>query len=130
MKTLYDSVGGEAAVRAVLTSLYDRLFEDKMVGFLFEGKDKGQIVELQTAFTCAFLGGPQRYVGRPLPQAHASIPLLPGHFDRRHKLLETVLVEHGVPDDVRFAWLRIDDALRPSVLASGEEARDKTRQHG
>src|SRR5258708_17359591 len=40
MKTLYDLVGGDAKVRAILASLYDRLFEDRMVGFLFEGKDK------------------------------------------------------------------------------------------
>jgi hemoglobin len=129
MKTLYDLVGGDAKVRAILASLYDRLFEDRMVGFLFEGKDKERIVELQTAFTCSFLGGPQRYEGKPLPEAHASLPLLPGHFDRRHWLLEQVLREHGVPEAVRLAWLRIDEALRSSVLAAAAEARDKTREH-
>jgi truncated hemoglobin YjbI len=116
-------------VRAILASLYDRLFEDRMVGFLFEGKDKERIVELQTAFTCSFLGGPQRYEGKPLPEAHASLPLLPGHFDRRHWLLEQVLREHGVPEAVSLAWLRIDEALRSSVLAAAAEARDKTREH-
>jgi hemoglobin len=126
MKTLYDLVGGEANVRAVLASLYDRLFEDRMVGFLFEGKDKQRIVELQTAFTCSFLGGPERYDGKPLPQAHASLPLLPGHFDRRHRLLDQVLLERGVPQEVRLAWLRIDEALRDSVLAAGAAARGKT----
>jgi len=129
MKTLYDLVGGDAKVRAILASLYDRLFEDRMVGFLFDGKDKERIVELQTAFTCSFLGGPQRYEGKPLPEAHASLPLLPGHFDRRHWLLEQVLREHDVPEAVRFAWLRIDEALRSSVLAAAAEARDKTREH-
>jgi hemoglobin len=128
MNTLYDLVGGDGKVRAILASLYDRLFEDRMVGFLFEGKDKERIVEVQTAFTCRFLGGPQRYEGKPLPEAHASLPLLPGHFDRRHWLLEQVLREHGVPEAVRLAWLRIDEALRSSVLAAAEEARDKTRE--
>jgi hemoglobin len=129
MKTLYDLAGGDTKVRAILTSLYDRLFEDRMVGFLFDGKDKERIVELQTAFTCSFLGGPQRYEGKPLPEAHASLPLLPGHFDRRHWLLEQVLREHGVPEAVRLAWLRIDEALRSSVLATAAVARDKTREH-
>jgi hemoglobin len=125
--SLYDLVGGEPGVRAILTALYDRLFEDPMVGFLFAGKDKARLVELQTAFTCRFLGGPQRYDGKPLPEAHANLPLLPGHFDRRHRLLEQVLVEQGVPDDVRRVWLRIDAGLRSSVLAAGQEARAKTR---
>ncbi len=128
MKTLYEVIGGEDAVRAVLRALYDRLFADPIVGFLFEGKDKAHLVEQQLAFTCRFLGGPQRYEGRPLPEVHAGLPLLPGHFDRRHHLLAQVLDEQQVPDEVKRVWLRIDESLRPSVLAAGEEARERTRQ--
>ena len=126
--SLYEAIGGEPRVRAVLQSLYDRLFEDAMVGFLFAGKDKAHIVEQQVAFTCRFLGGPQVYSGLPLPKAHASVPLLPGHFDRRHRLLEQVLEAEGVPLEVKRVWLQIDTALRPSVLASAEEAKQKTRR--
>jgi truncated hemoglobin YjbI len=125
--TPYESIGGEAKVRQVLSSLYDALFADPMVGFLFEGKDKRHIVEQQVIFTCSFLGGPQRYMGKSLPAAHAGLPLLPGHFDRRHWLLRETLVAHGVPDDVRRVWLDIDEGLRSSVLASGAEAREQTR---
>jgi hemoglobin len=129
MRTLYEAIGGEEAVRVVLQALYDRLFVDPIVGFLFEGKDKVHIVEQQLAFTCGFLGGPQRYTGKALPEAHASLPLLPGHFDRRHYLLAQVLTEKGVPDEVRRVWLRIDESLRPSVLAAGAEARAETQRH-
>lgn len=127
MTSLLEAIGGEAKVRAVLQALYDRLFTDPMVSFLFEGKDKERIVSRQLGFTCRFLGGPHRYEGEPLPQAHAALPLLPGHFDRRHKLLEQVLEEQRVPEEVKREWLRIDESLRTSVLASGEEAREKTR---
>lgn len=127
MKTLYEAIGGEAKVRAVLQSLYDQLFVDPIVGFLFEGRDKAHIVERQLAFTCHFLGGPQKYEGRPLPEVHAALPLLPGHFDRRHFLLKQVLDQQAVPEEVKRVWLRIDESLRPSVLAAGEEARDKSR---
>jgi len=119
---------GEEKIRVLLQALYDQLFVDPMVGFLFEGKDKAHIVAQQVVFTCRFLGGPQRYTGKPLPEAHAALPLLPGHFDRRHHVLRSLLEEHGVPDDVKRAWLDIDESLRPSVLAAGEEARDRTRE--
>ena len=85
MTTPYEAIGGEANVRTVLRSLYDKLFDDPMVGFLFEGRDKAHIVEQQVAFTCGFLGGPHKYGGKPLPEAHANLPLLPGHVDRRHR---------------------------------------------
>jgi hemoglobin len=123
----YESIGGERVVRAVLTSLYDKLFVDPIVGFLFSGHDKARIIEQQVALTCSFLGGPQRYEGKPLPEAHARLPLLPGHFDRRHRLLEEALAYHRVPADGGTEWLRIDEALRSSVLAAGSEARAKTR---
>jgi hemoglobin len=126
--SLYDAIGGEGPVRAVLQALYDRLFDDLMVGFLFAGKDKAHIIEQQLAFTCRFLGGPQVYEGLPLPKAHATLPLLPGHFDRRHFLLAQVLEAQGIPEDVKRVWLQIDSSLRPSVLASGEDAREKARK--
>jgi hemoglobin len=128
MTSLYEAIGGEVRVRAVIQSLYDKLFVDPIVGFLFAGKDKAHLVDQQLAFTCHFLGGPQTYRGKPLPEAHAALPLLPGHFDRRHHLLKQVLDEQRVPDEVKRAWLRIDENLRGSVLASGAEARDKTRR--
>ena len=128
MKSLYESIGGEARVRDVLQTLYDRLFDDPIVGFLFQGKDKARIVEQQLAFTCRFLGGPQKYEGKSLPAAHAALPLLPGHFDRRHRLLEQTLIEQNVPAEVKRVWLTIDESLRPSVLAAGEATREKTRE--
>jgi hemoglobin len=128
MTTPYEAIGGEAKVRDVLRLLYDRLFEDPMVGFLFEGRDKGHIVEAQVSFTCAFLSGPQKYSGRSLPEAHAKLPLLPGHFDRRHRLLEDVLRDERVPEEVSRVWLRIDETLRPSVLLAAQGARSASRQ--
>jgi hemoglobin len=128
VNSLYEAIGGEPEVRAILEALYARLFVDPMIGFLFAGKDQHHIVEQQVAFTCRFLGGPQRYDGKPLPEAHAQLPLLPGHFDRRHHLLAQVLDEQGAPEDVKRVWLRIDESLRPSVLAAGSEARDRTHR--
>ena len=67
--SLYDDIGGEAGVRAVLRTLYDRLFDDLMVGFLFAGKDKEKLIEQQLWFTAKFLGGPSRYEGKSIPDA-------------------------------------------------------------
>jgi len=128
MTTAYEAIGGEERVRAVVQALYDALFEDPMVGFLFAGKDKPHLVEQQVAFTCRFLGGPQRYEGKALPEAHAALPLLPGHFDRRHRLLAQALDAEKIPSEVKDLWLRIDEGLRSSVLGAGEAARDLTKQ--
>src|SRR5688500_4513270 len=116
--SLWDDAGGEPAIRAVLQALYDKLFVDPMVAFLFDGKDKAHLVEQQIRFASGFLGGPYVYEGKPLPEAHAALPLLAGHFDRRHHLLRQILAKQGVPAHVADEWLRVDQALRPSVLKS------------
>jgi truncated hemoglobin YjbI len=126
--SFYDDMGGEAAIRAVLRTLYDRLFGDVMVGFLFAGKDKEQLIERQLWFTAKFLGGPSRYEGKSIPDAHAALPILSGHFDRRHHLLRQALETHAVPKHVADEWLRVDQSLKTAVIKSGEEARAKARE--
>jgi truncated hemoglobin YjbI len=126
--SLYDDMGGEAALRAVLRTLYDRLFDDVMVGFLFAGKDKERLIEHQLWFTARFLGGPSRYEGKSIPDAHATLPLLPGHFDRRHHLLKQALAQHQVPAHVAEEWLKVDLSLKTAVLRTGEEARERARR--
>jgi hypothetical protein len=91
-----------------------------MVGFLFAGHDREHIVRAQTLFTRRLLGDTRApYTGKSIPDAHAALPILPGHFDRRHKLLADVLAAHGVPPDARLAWLRLDQGLRTAVLRVG-----------
>jgi truncated hemoglobin YjbI len=128
--SLYDDMGGEPALRAVLRTLYDRLFDDAMVGFLFAGKDKERLIEHQLWFTARFLGGPSRYEGKSIPDAHAALPLLPGHFDRRHHLLKQALAQHRVPEHVAAEWLKVDLSLKTAVLRTGEEARERARRPG
>jgi truncated hemoglobin YjbI len=118
----------EGEVRACLLALYTRMQADRMVGFFFEGRDVGAIVEGQVRLVRALLGGAERYEGAPLPQAHAALPLLPGHFDRRHTLLREVLEERGVDEMVKAAWLEADAAWRKAILAAGEEARAEVRR--
>ena len=126
--SFYDDMGGEPALRAVLRTLYDRLFDDLMVGFLFAGKDKERLIEHQLWFTARFLGGPSRYEGKSIPDAHAALPLLPGHFDRRHHLLAEALAEHRVPAHVAAEWLRVDASLKTAVLKTGGDARERARR--
>jgi truncated hemoglobin YjbI len=117
----------EEEVRTCLRALYTRMKSDRMVGFFFDGRDVDAIVEGQVALVVAMLGGPARYTGTPLPEAHRSLPLLSGHFDRRHTLLREVLAAKGVDENVSAAWLEADAAWRKAILAAGVDARARSR---
>lgn len=112
-------------IEAALQALYERMFDDPIVGFFFVGKDRDHIVRAQVPLVQRMLGQPGvSYDGKPIPEAHADLPILPGHFDRRHHLLAEVLRERGVDDAVRARWLEVDRGFRDAVLKLGRARAD------
>lgn len=67
----------------------------------------------------------QKYRGSSIRKIHQTMPILPGHFDRRHQILKDVLEEYAVPAHVRKAWLDLDLALRDNVIKGGARVRDE-----
>ena len=122
--SLPDEVGGAAALRALLADLYDRIYDDVMIGFFFLPHDKQALIAHQYDYVCAHLGQRRgQYQGRSMRQAHERLPILGAHFDRRHVLLQETLRDHGVPAHVSRAWLELDLRLRPFVVRLGAAAR-------
>lgn len=119
--SLYDKIGPDQ-LRAVITDFYARVFDDVMIGFLFFGKDRKRLIDKEFEFTAQLLGGDVRYTGRPMRAAHARVPIMGGHFDRRTKILEETLEDHGVDSEVRESWLRHIQALRAQVTADATGA--------
>lgn len=115
-QTPFDRLGGEGALRAILKDFYDRLFDDLLVGFFFQGKDKAQLIDHQYHFTARALGGPVTYSGKTIAAAHKPLPILAGHFDRRHLVLRQTLEDHRVAEDIREVWLKLDLSFREVVV--------------
>jgi hemoglobin len=131
---LFDRIGGDE-LRRVIEDFYRRLFADPMIGFLFEGKNQPRLVQKEWEMTARLLGATEvRYTGRPMPEAHAKSPILGGHFERRRKILEETLADHGVDAEVREAWLDHTRALRPQVTADAgadcDHDADEARRRG
>jgi hemoglobin len=119
---MFERAGGAERLRAVLTDFYDRVFADTMIGFLFRGKERARLIEKELEFTLGTMGATVPYTGRPLDRAHASSPILGGHFDRRQQILRETCDDHGLPPEVRDFWLAHNETLRTLVVGqSGSE---------
>ena len=116
-QTLYDQLGGETKLRAVIDDFVDRVFDDIMIGFFFANADKHRIKRFEFQHASALLGGPAEYAGRPLRQAHAAHPIRGGHFARRMQILRQVMAAHGVPPDVQKRWIDHDEALAGQITS-------------
>lgn len=111
----YERIGGEAALRAIISDFIDRVFDDVLIGFFFRNASKSRVKEFEFQHASEFLGGPVTYQGRPLKELHARHPIMGGHFSRRLMLLRQVLGDHHVPDDIVTAWVDHNASLRREI---------------
>jgi len=123
--TLFDRIG-EAALRAVITDFYGRVFADVMIGFMFHGKDRAHLIDREYELTAALLGAPGvTYRGRPMRAAHAQHTIFGGQFDRRLQILRDTLRDHAVDPEVGKAWIDHQLALRGQITRDrGSECDD------
>ena len=115
--SLYDELGGEAALRPIVADFVRAVVADTMIGFFFEGVDPERLIELELQFTARFLGAKLTYEGRPIRAAHARHRIMGGQFERRRRILEQAIDRHEVPAHIKAAWLEHVDRLRPQVTA-------------
>jgi truncated hemoglobin YjbI len=114
-KTLFDELGGEPALRAIIDDFVGRIFGDMMIGFFFRSSDRRRIAELEYQHAAEHLGGPVKYRGKPLAQAHGPHRIMGGQFNRRREILRRTLADHHAPERVVAAWLAHNDSLRGEI---------------
>jgi hemoglobin len=122
---LFDRIGG-AALRAVIADFYARVFGDVMIGFMFQGKDRGHLIDREYELTAALLGAPGvTYTGRPMRAAHAQHTIFGGQFERRLQILRETLRDHAVDPEIQSAWIDHQLALRGQITRDhGSECKD------
>ncbi|MBC7976056.1 MAG: group 1 truncated hemoglobin [Myxococcales bacterium] len=122
---LFDRIGA-AALRAVITEFYARIFPDVMIGFMFRGKDRQHLIDREYELTAALLGAPGvTYTGRPMRVAHAQHTIFGGHFERRLQILRETLRDLDVDPEVQHVWLDHQLALRSQITRDqGSECKD------
>ena len=59
--SLYDRVGGFSAIRKVVSDFYDRVLEEESLAPFFSETDMATLIDHQTKFWSALMGGPASY---------------------------------------------------------------------
>lgn len=79
--SLYDTIGGEPALVAVVDDFYDRVVKDPDLAGFFAGTNMIKLKGRQVEFFAAALGGPCIYSGATMRQAHQGRGIGQHHFD-------------------------------------------------
>jgi hemoglobin len=80
-QSLYDKLGGEATIKAVVEEFYRRILADRRLAPIFAGVEMGRLKRHQALFISQALGGPRAYDGRSMAEAHAHLDISAAHFD-------------------------------------------------
>lgn len=113
--SLFEQLGGEPVLRAIIDRFVDRVMADTMIGFFFARVNKERLKRLEYEFAAEHLGADVVYTGRPLQQAHQRHPIMGGQFRRRLVILKETLAEFGVADNIVEHWVAHTLALESSV---------------
>jgi len=113
--SLFEQLGGEPKLRAIVDDFVDRCFDDTMIGFLFARAERNRIKRFEYEHAARHLGAPVEYGGRALDEAHRPHRIFGGQFDRRRQLLIETLRDHDTPDEVLEAWVSHQDSLRALI---------------
>lgn len=117
--SLYERIGGEAAVNAAVDVFYGKVLDDYRINRFFERTDMPKQVEHLKAFMTVAFGGPNNYTGRSLRDGHARLVkmgLNDSHYDAVMEHLGATMHELNVPEDLIAEAAALVESVRSEVL--------------
>ncbi|MFA6162869.1 MAG: group 1 truncated hemoglobin [Methylobacter sp.] len=117
--TLFDKLGGEAAVNAAVDIFYRKVLADYRINRFFDNVDMEKQAAKQKAFLTMAFGGPHNYTGEDMRKGHAHLVQMgldDSHFDAVMEHLGATLTELNVPQDLIDQVAAIAESTRNDVL--------------
>ncbi|MBS1835168.1 MAG: group 1 truncated hemoglobin [Acidobacteria bacterium] len=117
--SLYQQIGGAAAVDAAVDIFYRKVLSDDRVSHFFDDVDMDRQAAKQKAFLTMAFGGPHNYTGADMRRGHAHLVLRglnDGHVDVIIELLGATLAELNVPQPLIAQVAAIAESTRGDVL--------------
>ncbi len=117
--TLYEEIGGSAAVNASVDLFYTKVFADPLLAPFFSETDKPRQIGKQKEFLTYAFGGASDYTGSSMREVHkGSVEkgLSDVHFDAVAGHLQTTLQELGVATHLIEQVMQIAGSTRAEVL--------------
>lgn len=118
--SLYEKYGGEGTIKTLVEAFYDRVLKDPALGPVFKNSDMGALKRHQALFISQALGGPKKYDGREMGEAHQGLAITDDQFDRVAAHLSDSMAELGVSEEDIGTIAAIVNSLRGQIVSADE----------
>lgn len=114
--SLYQKIGGKAAIDAAVDRFYVKVLADERVNDFFDDINMKRQHSRQKAFIAAALGGPEPWTGKDMRKAHASLEITESDFNVIAEHLQATLEELKVPKDLVEQVMKVVGTTKDAVL--------------
>ena len=115
-ETLYSKLGSEPAIEATAELLTQKLSKDSLLSDYFVNIDLKSHKLYLKKFLTKFTGGPDKYNGRDLREAHQDLEIKDEEFTHLLSLIKDTLNELGVSQDLISIFCGAAETLRNEIL--------------
>ena len=121
-KSLYDRLGGQPAVSAVIDDFAGRVLADTRINAKFAKSDPARLVANLKDFVCSATGGPCKYTGLSMKASHSKMGVSQGEFGALVEDLVATLDKFKVPAKEKDELLAALGPLGPDIVESPSTA--------
>lgn len=115
-RSLYDRLGGEKAITAVVESFIKRLAADPVTGPRFAGANIPRLRRTLIEQVCEATGGPQKYTGMDMRTAHAGMNITGREFNALANAMVATLKQFKVPARERGELMGALAAMKNDIV--------------
>jgi hemoglobin len=116
--SIYEQIGGQEALIAVVDDFYERVLSDPELAVYFKGSNMPRLKGKQVEFFTAALGGPDEYTGLSMKEVHRGRGIGHHEFGLVAKYLTEALLAAGVPDDTTNTIIGAIAPLATDIVAA------------
>jgi hemoglobin len=96
--TTFDRLGGFARVRLLVSDFYERVLESERLSRFFAGTDVRHLIDHQTKFIAAMMGGPASFTDEQMARVHQRLGISHDDFEEMATLFRDTLEDFGVQE--------------------------------
>ena len=115
-KSLYERLGGQPAIEAVVKDFAGRVLADTRINQKFAHSNADRLVANLTDFVCVATGGPCKYKGNDMQKAHRNMGVTNGEFSALVEDLTATLDKFNVPGQEKGEVLAAFAPLQSAVV--------------
>lgn len=115
-KSLYDRLGGQPAIQAVVDEFLKNVAADNRINKFFANTDLTRLNKLLVEQICQVTGGPCTYTGRSMKETHMGLGITDADFKALVEDLVKALDKFKVPDQEKNELLGILGPLEPDIV--------------